>query len=348
MGDERLSALAFLHIHKSTTLTTDPQDNTRIYDVLKKPWTPPLFYKFPKVDHKGHSRSYLSIHGDSETSALSGAYHKSISSDIEFITSLIVVSRVFALTKPYTESLQSPTCELVQCYDKIEELALYLIELLNDDHMDKLHDDLIQFAAQHDIPFVLSRRKKITPRTFFESIHQAFISSTIDELGPRFSTHQKLAVKISKLMPVHVKEVDFADMKDTFEFYKEDLLSDNFVVLESEFEMWRNMWRKRNDHDLPCTIGQVLKSTYTQRDFYPNIYRLLTIFATLPVSIATPERSFSVLKLVKTYLRNSMGDERLSALAFLHIHKSTTLTTDPQDIVAEFVKRNRRIKLFEE
>ncbi|CAF3991299.1 unnamed protein product, partial [Rotaria sordida] len=139
---------------------------------------------------------YLSIHGDSETSALSGAYHKSISSDIEFITSLIIVSRVFALTKPYTENLQSPTCDLVQCYDKIEELALYLTELLNDDNIDKLYDDLIQFSTQHDISFVLSRRKKITPRAFFESIYQAFISSTIDELGPRFSTHQKLAVKI--------------------------------------------------------------------------------------------------------------------------------------------------------
>ena len=172
------------------------------------------------------------------------------------------------------------------------------------------------------------------------------ISSTIDELGLRFSTQQKLAVKTSKLMLLHVKKVEFADMKDTFEFYKEDLLSDNFVLLESEFEMWRNMWRKCNGHDLPCTIGQVLKSTYTQRDFYPNIYRLLTIFATLPVSIATPERSFSVLKLVKTYLMNSMADERFSALAVRHSHKGTTLTIDPEDIVAEFVKRNRQIKLL--
>ena len=42
-----------------------------------------------------------------------------------------------------------------------------------------------------------------------------------------------------------------------------------------------------------------------------------------------------------------MADERLSALAFLHIRKGTTLTTDPEDIVAEFAERNRRIKLLE-
>ena len=126
--------------------------------------------------------------------------------------------------------------------------------------MDELHNDLIGFATQHDIPFELSRRKKVASRAFFESIYQAFISSTIDELGPRFSTHLKFAVKILKSMPLHVKEVEFADTKNTFEFYKEDLLSDNFVLLENEFEMWR----KRNGHDLPCTIGQVLKSTYAQ------------------------------------------------------------------------------------
>jgi hypothetical protein len=289
---------------------------------------------------------HLAVHGDSDTSALASAYHKSISSDIEFITPLIIISRVFALTKPYTESLQSPTCDLVQCYDNIEELTLYLVELLSDDNMDKLHDDLAQFANDHDIPYQLSRRKKTTPRSFFNLIYRSFISSTIDELGPRFSDHQKLAVKISKLMPNTVKEIEFADVKETFEFYREDLISDNFLVLESEFEMWRNMWRKRIDTNLPSTISEVLKSTYSLRDFYPNIYRLIAIFATLPVSVATAERSFSVLKLVKTYLRNSMGDERLSALALLHIHKSLTLTIDPEEIVAEFAKRNRRIKLF--
>ena len=41
-----------------------------------------------------------------------------------------------------------------------------------------------------------------------------------------------------------------------------------------------------------------------------------------------------------------MAEERLSALALRHIHKGTTLIIDPEDIVAEFAKRNRRIKLL--
>ena len=40
----------------------------------------------------------------------------------------------------------------------------------------------------------------------------------------------------------------------------------------------------------------------------------LLLFLTLLVTVATAERSFSKLKLIKNYLRNTMGQERLSGL----------------------------------
>ncbi len=42
---------------------------------------------------------------------------------------------------------------------------------------------------------------------------------------------------------------------------------------------------------------------------YPNIYTLLELYALIPVSVAGAERSFSTLKLIKTYLRNRIGDK---------------------------------------
>lgn len=41
---------------------------------------------------------------------------------------------------------------------------------------------------------------------------------------------------------------------------------------------------------------------------YPNIFKLLQILVTLPVSSAMNERTFSNLKRIKTYLRNSMSE----------------------------------------
>jgi hypothetical protein len=43
-------------------------------------------------------------------------------------------------------------------------------------------------------------------------------------------------------------------------------------------------------------------------EFFPNIKKLLTIISTLSVSTTTTEKTFSTLKRIKSYLRNSTGN----------------------------------------
>jgi hypothetical protein len=50
----------------------------------------------------------------------------------------------------------------------------------------------------------------------------------------------------------------------------------------------------------------------TNQNLYPNIYAIVTVLITMPVSSASSERSFSAMRRVKnTCLRATMGDERL-------------------------------------
>ncbi|KAL4010818.1 hypothetical protein IC575_027838 [Cucumis melo] len=58
------------------------------------------------------------------------------------------------------------------------------------------------------------------------------------------------------------------------------------------------------------SIGDLaVKMVVTKRDkIYPLVYRLLTLTLILPVAIATVERTFSVMNIVKTQLHNQMGD----------------------------------------
>jgi hypothetical protein len=65
-----------------------------------------------------------------------------------------------------------------------------------------------------------------------------------------------------------------------------------------------------------------------------EIHKLTDIVLTTPISTAESERCFSTLKRVKTYLRNSMGQERLKALAVLSIHK---------DMIAEIPAFNQKV-----
>lgn len=69
-----------------------------------------------------------------------------------------------------------------------------------------------------------------------------------------------------------------------------------------------NMWRTKlvTEHIVLRSGLQALE--ICDEEFYPNINMILKIFCTLPVSTATPERSFSCLKRLKSYLRNSMKE----------------------------------------
>uniref|UniRef100_A0A6P7G7E9 Zinc finger MYM-type protein 1-like n=1 Tax=Diabrotica virgifera virgifera TaxID=50390 RepID=A0A6P7G7E9_DIAVI len=67
---------------------------------------------------------------------------------------------------------------------------------------------------------------------------------------------------------------------------------------------------------------------------------LLGILAVLPVTTASVERSFSTLKRLKTYLRNSIGEERLTSLVLLSIHRGLQVKTE--EIIYQYTRTPRR------
>jgi len=50
---------------------------------------------------------------------------------------------------------------------------------------------------------------------------------------------------------------------------------------------------------------------------YPNVWIALRILLTIPVTVASEEKSFSKLKLIKIYLRSTISQSRLTNLATL-------------------------------
>jgi hypothetical protein len=139
--------------------------------------------------------------------------------------------------------------------------------------------------------------------------------------------------------------MDFDEVKETFVYYQDDLPSSDLAIHEGEFYLYKLHWKK--SVDTPTTVTETLSCLKPFRQFFANIYVLLEIFGVLPVSVATSERSFSVMKQIKTFLRNRTGDERLSSLALMSIHKEVISKLDPEKIVDEFAKKKRRIKLID-
>ncbi|GBP21534.1 Zinc finger MYM-type protein 1 [Eumeta japonica] len=93
-----------------------------------------------------------------------------------------------------------------------------------------------------------------------------------------------------------------------------------------EYEIWHNYWKSVVQK--PAIVIDAIDHCDDQ--FFPSIKKLLIILATHPVSNATAERSFSTLKRFKTYLRNKMGDERLTGLALMSVHRDLAVQLDAE------------------
>ena len=89
----------------------------------------------------------------------------------------------------------------------------------------------------------------------------------------------------------------------------------------------------------------IIKNHFISSSF-PEVCTAFLLFLTIPVTTASAERSFSKLKLIKTYLRNSMGQERLNNLAILSIENSMARNLNFDDVINTFAEQKTRRKEF--
>jgi hypothetical protein len=75
---------------------------------------------------------------------------------------------------------------------------------------------------------------------------------------------------------------------------------------------------------------------------YPLVYHLLKLILVLTVATATVERCFSAMKVVKTYLRNRIGDQHLSHMLIGYVEKEEMRKVTNQAVVDRFMKMTER------
>jgi hAT family C-terminal dimerisation region len=139
------------------------------------------------------------------------------------------------------------------------------------------------------------------------------------------TTPRQAAINMSALLPTKCNSVKFASLGESLRIYCSFLVHGS-EACQSEFERWQRKRAKISPGLRPGTLVDALRSC--KKTLYPNIAILLQIFATIPVTAATAERSFSSIRLRKTYLRYTMKEERLNGLALPAIHKDIRLKYD--------------------
>jgi hypothetical protein len=111
------------------------------------------------------------------------------------------------------------------------------------------------------------------------------------------------------------------------------------IELFEEVKMFKNILPK--NYSSSDAIKYIIKNNLSE--IYPNLMIALQILLTAPVTVASAERSFSKLKLIKNYLRSGISQERFSSLAILSIKNQTAKSLDYSDICYDLAFKKSEI-----
>lgn len=177
--------------------------------------------------------------------------------------------------------------------------------------------------------------------TFFNVV----VDTAIQSLEDRFTSLRDVRDKFGVLL-------SFSDMDDKALREHCELLG-NTLTEGGETDLdWRELATEiQSLPNLPKTSMTTFELlTFIHQNeltgFYPNLWVALRIACTLPVTVASAERSFSKLKLIKTYLRSSMSEERLSGLAVISINHQIGSQISYDDVINDFASQKARRPKF--
>ena len=121
-------------------------------------------------------------------------------------------------------------------------------------------------------------------------------------------------------------------------FYKNDLTKSSGELVP-ELILWYTF--RLNAAERPTDALSSIKGCSS--DAFPNIFALMTILLTLPVTTCTNEQLFSTLRRLKTCLRNTTGTTRMNGLALLNIYRSHMPC--PDDVINGLSEKTRRLNI---
>ena len=161
-----------------------------------------------------------------------------------------------------------------------------------------------------------------------------FLDHMEQVLNNRFHSDSMVGSHLFYLVPtLIINHSDLQDLAKCLLFWERDLPSASSLL--SELKQWQRFWKLKSeslDNIIPADLEHCIHAA--DEDVFPNIRVLLIIACTIPVSSCKAERSFSALRRIKSYLRNTMSSERFAGLALMHLHSD--VDTDIDEVCEAF------------
>jgi hAT family C-terminal dimerisation region len=215
---------------------------------------------------------------------------------------------------------------------------------------DRLKEKRVRKAKRQSDEIADDEARSLTALQTFRQECFLVLDHVVAEMTKRFEAMKKIATNFKMIIPKPLSAADVEEISSSVKnlcgLYKDDFDS---VDLNKELSALRNWLPTILDED-PETADplQLLNAilNYGMQSAFVNVCIAIRIFLTMPVTVASAERSFNKLKLVKNYLRSTMKLERISSLAIMFIEYDTAKSIDYSHIIDQFAQaKARKVKL---
>ncbi|KAJ9562232.1 hypothetical protein OSB04_007392, partial [Centaurea solstitialis] len=279
----------------------------------------------------------------------------------DFVFYLHLMLRILGATSSLSQALQKRDQDILNAISLVQSTKEELQEF-RVDGFDSLLEKVISFCNKYEIEVVSmnedyvnpkSRRQKsnITYRHYFEyDCFHTVVDMQIQEFGDRFGEVSSELLICTVALNPHDLFCDFNQSKllRLSALYPEDFSSEERMVLEQELHLYiRNVLQDESFANLKgiSDLSRVIVETRKHLTF-PLVYRLLKLALVLPVATAMVERCFSAMKIVKSDLRNRIGDAFLNACVICAVEREALAKVTNEDVINRFQKMKTRREQF--
>jgi len=283
--------------------------------------------------------------------------------DFDFVFHLQLMLLILRHANCLSLSLQRKDKDILEAMSEVQ-LTKQKFQQIRDDGWDSVLSSVLSFCEEHGIPKLdmeqeyIDRHKprKKTNRTNYQHYKYDCLNPVIDlqlaEFNDRFNeVNSELLTNIAAFSPKNSFDAfKIESLMELAKAYPDDFDPRDLDDLIIELNIYIDNVRADARFAQVATIselGKLMVDTNKNLSF-PLVYRLIKLVLVLPIATTSVERCFSVVKIVKTDLRNRIGDGFMNDCVICFVEQEFLDAIPNDDIIVRFQNmddRTRRVKL---
>ena len=288
---------------------------------------------------------------------------KSQMCNFDVLFGLKLCERILKITDNLSKTLQKQSLSAAEAQHIIALSVTTLEKMRTADNFSLFYKVVLNLQDHTNTDSPILPRKRRAPQHLEVGESTGYHSSTVEELYRRYyyealdnavSTIKNrfnqpgyiMYCNIENLLTKAANQQDFStELQKVTDFYGDDLDTSSLSVQLTNFAS--HFIGSTDTVTLQDCLEYLRSLSEGGRSFYSEVCQVVKLLLVMPATNAYSERSFSVMRRLKTYLRSTMGQARLNHIMLLHIYKAQLDGLDLSLIANDFVCGNEhRLSYF--